>query len=222
MQAQKDPVERLLTEGVVVLHASLSALVLVCVAWVTHPSPLQAKIADDFQRSMIRVDDDPPADLSRKGDGPSGEVVTHVFEHTFFNQHTKEVLAVGPSSMPASMSERFATFLRCRITGHQRTMARVPIEVALQMADRFDKDRIVVISGFRSPKFNEQLRKKGRQVARASHHTKAEALDFRLEGVSAKELAAAVGEVHQGGIGTYRKSDFVHVDVGRPRSWNGK
>jgi len=101
-------------------------------------------------------------------------------------------------------------------------MSRTPYEVALRMAERFDERRIEIISGYRSEKFNEHLRKKGRQVAARSHHIKGEALDFRIPGVGAAELARAVAEIHRGGIGTYRQSGFVHVDVGRDRRWRGR
>jgi uncharacterized protein YcbK (DUF882 family) len=79
-----------------------------------------------------------------------------------------------------------------------------------------------VVSGYRSPKFNEALRKKGRQVASRSHHTLGEALDFRLPDVEAEALAAAAEEIHVGGLGTYASSGFVHVDVGRDRRWGGR
>ncbi len=101
-------------------------------------------------------------------------------------------------------------------------MADAPAGVAISMAERFESDRVEVISGYRSEKFNEHLRKKGRGVAQRSHHMVGEALDFRIPGVPAADLATAVAEVHAGGIGTYRQSDFVHVDVGRNRRWRGR
>ena len=93
---------------------------------------------------------------------------------------------------------------------------------AIALADRFGSERIEVVSGYRSPKLNESLRKKGHQVASESQHTHGAALDFRVVGVPAEALAQAAGELHVGGIGTYRESDFVHLDTGRPRRWSGR
>jgi uncharacterized protein YcbK (DUF882 family) len=47
----------------------------------------------------------------------------------------------------------------------------------------------------------------------------AEAIDIRLRGVPTSELRDAALRLHRGGVGYYRSSDFVHVDVGRVRHW---
>ncbi len=166
-------------------------------------------------------DDDPIVDYSRKQDAPhTARTRLTTYRATFFNMHTHELM---PAPRAATLQEEeVASFLRCRVTGHEKAVAGRVIDVALDMAERFESEQIQVISGFRSPKFNEMLRKKGRQVARNSHHTLGQALDFRIPGVPAELLAATVEEVHVGGIGTYRASDFVHVDIGRDRRWRGR
>ncbi|HJK94782.1 MAG TPA: DUF882 domain-containing protein [Polyangiaceae bacterium LLY-WYZ-15_(1-7)] len=185
----------------------------------------------------------PPRAAERKAapEDAADERGTERYGVTFWNVHTRELLPVAAPPLPdpedapredATTAERpslappspdtLAHFLRCRVTGDEAPMAPRPVEVALAMATRFGAERIHVISGFRSPKFNELLRKKGRQVARRSRHTMAQALDFQVPGVGARELAAAVEEIHEGGIGTYRVSGFVHVDVGPDRRWRGR
>lgn len=143
------------------------------------------------------------------------------FGVTALNLHTRELFAVAPTVAAPDLRAPFDRFLRCRVTGRGTNMRREPFLVALKVARHFGKNRIEIVSGFRSPKFNEHLRKKGHGVATQSHHTLGEALDFRIPGIPARRLAKAVASVHKGGIGTYVKNDFVHVDVGRDRRWGG-
>lgn len=150
-------------------------------------------------------------------DLPAGPLTVR-YAITFQHLHTRELLPVA-LRVPV---ERLDTFLRCRATGHTRRMAPEPFDVAVKMGARFGASRVEVVSGYRSVKLNERLRKKGHEVASDSQHTHGTALDFALPGVPAVELARAVGAVHAGGIGTYRQSGFVHVDIGRPRRWTGR
>ena len=162
-------------------------------------------------------------DASRKSHraaAPLDAPATTTYNVTFLNLHTLELLPVGATG--ALDGERLSHFLRCRVTGSTREMAARPAEVARDMALRFETDRVEVISGFRSEKFNELLRKKGRGVAARSRHMVGQALDFRVPGVEAQRLASAVAETYRGGVGTYRESDFVHVDVGPDRRWRGR
>lgn len=143
------------------------------------------------------------------------------FVVTFHHLHTHEVLPVESADHLPSEA-RLAHFLRCRATWDARPMSPEPVAVAVRMAVAHERDRVDVISGFRSPKLNELLRKKGREVARDSRHIVGEALDFRIPGVAAVELADAVTRTHVGGVGTYPVSGFVHVDVGPARRWRGR
>lgn len=77
---------------------------------------------------------------------------------------------------------------------------------------------IHVISGYRSPRTNNMLRRRGRNVAKNSQHTKGKALDFFLPDVPVQKLRALGLQAHGGGVGYYRGS-FVHLDTGRVRHW---
>lgn len=77
---------------------------------------------------------------------------------------------------------------------------------------------IHVISGYRSPRTNNMLRRRGRGVAKSSQHTKGKALDFFLPDVGVDKLRALGLKAHRGGVGYYRGS-FVHLDTGRVRHW---
>jgi len=88
-------------------------------------------------------------------------------------------------------------------------------------ARRFSADRIEIVSGYRSPKYNLMLRKKGHQVARQSQHTEGHAVDFRIPGVPTQTLLGYVRSLRLGGVGFYPHSRFVHSDTGRVRFWKG-
>lgn len=77
---------------------------------------------------------------------------------------------------------------------------------------------IKVISGYRSPRTNNMLRRRGRKVAKTSQHTKGKALDFFLPDVSVAKLRALGLQAHRGGVGYYAGS-FVHLDTGSVRHW---
>ncbi len=95
------------------------------------------------------------------------------------------------------------------------------LDVLLHVARRFRAERIDVISGYRSPKYNLMLRKKGREVARQSQHALGNAVDFRVRGVPTKTLLRYVRSLRRGGVGFYPHSQFVHADTGPVRFWKG-
>jgi uncharacterized protein YcbK (DUF882 family) len=78
-----------------------------------------------------------------------------------------------------------------------------------------------VISGYRSPKTNALLHERSDGVAAKSLHMQGMAMDIRVEGVALDHLHKAALDAGRGGVGYYPTSDFVHVDVGRVRRWNG-
>lgn len=81
------------------------------------------------------------------------------------------------------------------------------------------KKELHVISGYRSPKTNAMLRKRSSGVAKNSFHTRGMAIDIRVPGVSTRYVRDAAKSMKRGGVGYYAKSNFVHVDLGRVRSW---
>lgn len=78
-----------------------------------------------------------------------------------------------------------------------------------------------LISAYRSPMTNNSLRSKSSGVAKKSLHMQGMAVDVRLPGYSTKGLHKIAMELKWGGVGYYGRSDFVHLDTGRPRSWSG-
>jgi uncharacterized protein YcbK (DUF882 family) len=56
-------------------------------------------------------------------------------------------------------------------------------------------------------------------VAANSLHLVGKAIDIRLPGIKLRSLYKAAVGLRGGGVGIYPSSDFVHIDVGRVRTW---
>jgi uncharacterized protein YcbK (DUF882 family) len=77
---------------------------------------------------------------------------------------------------------------------------------------------IFLTSGYRSPEYNDGLRKAGGIVAKNSTHMDGIALDFYIKGVKSKELWEIIRRKNCGGVGHYGGKE-IHLDAGRPRFW---
>ncbi len=76
-----------------------------------------------------------------------------------------------------------------------------------------------ILSGYRCPKTNAMLRAKSGGVARNSLHMTGQAVDVRLPGHSMRHVRDIAKSLKAGGVGYYRRSNFVHMDTGNVRSW---
>jgi hypothetical protein len=115
----------------------------------------------------------------------------------------------------------FQLFLRDHYT-QEATWADTRLATLLAAAAlKFKSARVEIVSGYRSPKYNLMLRKKGRQVARESQHTQGTAIDFRVRGASTAALHGFVRGLRMGGVGYYPRTRFVHADTGKIRYWGG-
>ena len=151
-----------------------------------------------------------------------GRAITRWLE--LFNTHTSETLQVAyrdaSGFVGASMDK-----LRWLLRDHRANEAGA-IDSALfdQLADFAAQlgvePRFQVISGYRSSRTNEMLRRTGGGgVARKSLHMQGRAIDVRLRGVSCADLRDVAIAARRGGVGYYRRSDFVHLDTGAVRAW---
>jgi hypothetical protein len=140
---------------------------------------------------------------------------------TLFNVWTREALPIMPGQTQTSLASRFFPFLRDHYTNQVTHMDTRLIDVLSRVAGRFAAKRIEVVSGYRSPKYNLMLRKKGHQVARHSQHMEGNAVDFRIRGIATKQVLTYVKSMHLGGVGFYPHSQFVHSDTGPVRYWTG-
>lgn len=78
---------------------------------------------------------------------------------------------------------------------------------------------IEVYSAYRSPISNASLRKTSKRVARNSYHIIGKAVDVSFEGCSNSHLRESAIAMSRGGVGSYGKSSFVHLDTGPVRVW---
>lgn len=130
--------------------------------------------------------------------------------------HTLEVMPL--LGQTEAMLRRF---FRCRFTDEPADHPAELIAGVVAAAEHFGARQIHIISGFRHPKFNLMLTKKGREAARDSQHTRSQAIDFTLPGVDAARLYKYALKKWKGGVGYYPVSQFVHLDTGKRRTWKG-
>ncbi|WP_455427610.1 DUF882 domain-containing protein [Dryocola sp. LX212] len=78
---------------------------------------------------------------------------------------------------------------------------------------------VQLVSGYRSLDTNNELRAHSRGVAKKSYHTKGQAMDFHIEGISLSNVRKAALSMRAGGVGYYPRSNFVHIDTGPLRHW---
>jgi len=110
--------------------------------------------------------------------------------------------------------------LRDHRTGDIHPMNPTLFDLLVKLRDESGNDgRFEVISGYRSPRTNRMLAARSRGVAKRSLHMQGKAIDVRLPGTSLRKLRDAAVDLHLGGVGYYAKSGFVHLDIGRPRTW---
>jgi uncharacterized protein YcbK (DUF882 family) len=136
-----------------------------------------------------------------------------------YNTWTHEFVAVDAGGRDVPSPELVNRFLRCHFTNHEIAMDARLFGVLVKAAQHFKVDRVDIVSGFRAPKYNLILRKKGRRVARKSEHTFGRAVDFRLPGVPTQRLRSWARRMKLGGVGYYEDDGFVHVDTGERRYW---
>ena len=89
---------------------------------------------------------------------------------------------------------------------HRRTGSKKPFEI---------------ISGYRSPLTNAKLASASNGVAKRSMHMEGKAMDIRVPGRALPDVHRTALLLGLGGVGYYPTSNFVHVDTGRIRQWNG-
>ena len=142
---------------------------------------------------------------------------------SFRQAHTGEsfngVYRVGSRYLPEAF-ERLNYVLRDFRTGEVFPMDPRVLDVLSLVQERARTGRpFEVLSGYRSPKTNANLRQASTGVAKNSFHMYGQALDIRAPGMGTANLRKTAMGLKAGGVGYYPKSGFVHIDTGRVRSW---
>jgi uncharacterized protein YcbK (DUF882 family) len=151
--------------------------------------------------------------------GMIGEEQKLSFYNTHTNEHIEVVYKKGGDYSPQALQEINYIF-----RDHRADKIH-PIDPALldYLYDLLIKidfyGEVHIISGYRSSETNKKLRKKSSGVAVKSLHIQGRALDFRLPEVDTKLLRGTAIGMKRGGVGYYKKLDFIHIDTGRARFW---
>jgi len=156
----------------------------------------------------------------------SASPAAHAYRLRFYHTHTGERLDVvyrrGDEYIPEALDE-LDHYLRDHRTGNVRHFDPRLFDLLYDLTASLGDSggEIDVICGYRTPQSNEFLRTRNPHTGVAQHslHMQAEAIDIRLSKVPTSELRDAALRLHRGGVGYYRSSDLVHVDVGRVRHW---
>lgn len=148
---------------------------------------------------------------------------TDAFNITFRSQHTGEMFSgayrVGGKYLPDAF-EQINSVLRDFRTGEIFPVDPRVIDI-LYMTHRKSGagEPFEILSGYRSPRTNDMLRRNSEGVAQHSLHLTGQAVDVRLPGYSTKKLSRVAINIRAGGVGYYADSNFVHVDTGKVRTW---
>ena len=155
-----------------------------------------------------------PGTMARANTGPRS--INLVNLHT--GERFSDIYFESGAPVPEALAALNAV-LRDHRTGDVHALDPALFDWMTSLQHRLGGTEFGIISGYRSPKSNAQLRTKSNGVAKKSWHMQGRAIDLRLSGIDTaalRKLAIADG---RGGVGYYAKSDFVHIDTGRPRSW---
>jgi uncharacterized protein YcbK (DUF882 family) len=156
------------------------------------------------------------ADASRfffSGDG------VIALEHAHFSERVQVRYRDNDAQYDAAALEEIRRFFRSRDNGEVGEISLRLIELIDYIEDRYRPERMVLVSGYRSPELNEGLRAEGRKVAKSSLHTEGLAADLQFIGLDLKKLWIGLRELRCGGVGYYERERFLHLDTGRARFW---
>jgi len=142
---------------------------------------------------------------------------------SFYNIHTREVLTacyrINGNLVPHAL-QQIDHILRDHRTGEIKPIDTKLLDLLFRIINPVElKSPINVISGYRSAKTNAALRKRTSGVARKSLHMQGRAIDIRVPGLPTPAIRERAIRFKSGGVGYYPKSDFVHLDTGRFRTW---
>ena len=141
---------------------------------------------------------------------------------SLYNAHTGEKLKTvywaDGHYVPEALAE-INTLLRDHRQDQEKSMDPALIDLLHTISRQVGAHRLHIISGYRSPKTNAYLSKRSRGVAKKSLHMLGQAVDFYVPGQQLSKVRQVALSLRRGGVGYYPKSNFLHVDTGRVRSW---
>jgi uncharacterized protein YcbK (DUF882 family) len=139
-------------------------------------------------------------------------------DHAHFDEHIT-VRYRDEGRYDPEAQKALERFFRSRSDGASAPVSLRLIELIDFVQDRYRPSRLTLISGYRSPAFNESLRGAGRRVAQGSLHTEGLAADLKPTGVDLRDMWLQLRQLGVGGVGLYPSDGFLHLDGGQPRFW---
>jgi len=142
---------------------------------------------------------------------------------SFYNTHSHERLKVIYKKVDTYIPEamrKISKILRDHRTGDNHPIDPYLMDFLYDLLTKVDNhNEVHIISGYRSPATNKKLRQGSKGVASKSLHMQGKALDFRLPGTDTAVLRDRARAMKRGGVGYYRKLNFIQIDTGRVRYW---
>ena len=139
-----------------------------------------------------------------------------------YNLHTSEKLKVVYWAEGEYLAESLSAInrhLRDHRTGSIHDIDRRLLDLLWQVRTKLDTtEPFQIISGYRSPQTNAMLHSRSEGVATHSLHMDGMAADIAVPGRSLELIRKVAVAMKSGGVGYY-PSQFVHLDVGRVRTW---
>jgi uncharacterized protein YcbK (DUF882 family) len=142
-----------------------------------------------------------------------------VLRHAYFDTTLDVRYRHADGSYDPAALRQIEHFFRSREDGREAPIPLRLIELLSYIQGHYHPRQMILLSGFRSPQFNADLRQAGGAVAQASLHTEAMAADITFTGLDMAHLWHQLRDLGTGGVGYYRANKFLHIDTGPPRFW---
>lgn len=143
----------------------------------------------------------------------------------FYNLHTNERLSVAHrpgQAVSAETNWMMRDFRRRETATMDSRLFDVLYRLKIAIAARHPNLHVEfhIISAYRAPATNQNLRGAGGGQAKKSLHMVGQAMDIRVPGLKTTELRDIATCLQAGGVGYYGGGDnFIHIDTGAVRYW---
>ena len=228
MQSRKIINRRAFCAGILAASAVRASEPIVDLKKKTSPLILPQKKQAIFQRP-----DKEFIDLEPAVRGSSNQLFTPEILPNLYGQHLivalrsvhtgEEMNLVVPKSLNVSNSaiEKFNHICRDWRYNQAKSMDPGLIQILAKICDEIKDEKrsisVELLSGFRTHRTNEMLRRRSVMVAKNSFHKLGKALDFRLPDLDLSQTKASADRYAYGGLGVYK--NFIHIDTGPQRRW---
>lgn len=160
----------------------------------------------------------PGFSLASIPDPPPAEKALSLYNiHT--DEHIRVVYWIKGRYLPNALRE-IDHIMRDYRTNEVREINRNLIELLYDINQNLDtRQSFNIVSGYRSRKTNLYLYRHTPGVNKNSLHMYGMAVDVNVPHCDLSKLGKIARSMRAGGVGMYRDSNFVHIDVGQVRYW---